>query len=89
MGVGMLPEEAFGSVPLPTDWVDTTESQRILRYQQRDFDDYIHDMLELVGSKRVWIKTFRPLVRQFLLAKSPYYSRGESVPGRPAPRSVS
>jgi nucleoside-diphosphate-sugar epimerase len=89
MGVGMLPEEAFGTVPFPTDWVDTAESQRILRYQQRDFDDYVDDMLELAGAKRDWIKAFRPLVRQFLLSKSPYYAKGKAVRGRPAPRSVS
>jgi nucleoside-diphosphate-sugar epimerase len=89
MGVGMLPEEAFGQVPFPTDWVDTTESQRLLRYQQRDFDDYINDILELAGARRDWIRAFRPLVRQYLLAKSPYYSRDRTVRGKPAPRSVS
>ena len=29
LGVGMLPEEAFGTVPFPTDWLDTTESQAL------------------------------------------------------------
>ena len=31
MGVGMLPEQAFGSVPFCTDWLDTSESHRLLR----------------------------------------------------------
>ncbi|MDI7277393.1 MAG: NAD(P)-dependent oxidoreductase, partial [Anaerolineae bacterium] len=40
MGIGILPEDAFASKPFGTDWMDTTESQRLLRYQQRDLDDY-------------------------------------------------
>jgi len=33
MGVGRLPEEAFGSEPAYMDWLDTEESQRLLQYQ--------------------------------------------------------
>ena len=43
MGVGMLPERAFGSIPFPTDWVDSAEGQRLLRYQRRDLRDYVAD----------------------------------------------
>ncbi|MFQ5615640.1 MAG: NAD-dependent epimerase/dehydratase family protein, partial [Anaerolineales bacterium] len=32
MGIGMLPEEAFSSTPYHTDWMDTSESQRLLDY---------------------------------------------------------
>jgi UDP-glucose 4-epimerase len=72
MGVGMLPEEAFGSTPFCTDWVDTTESQSILRYQQRDFGDYLREMTALLGYRRHLIRLFRPAVRAWLLRKSPY-----------------
>ena len=45
----MLPEEAFGTTPFPTDWVDTAESQRLLDYQRRDLGDYIQEMVTLLG----------------------------------------
>ena len=77
MGVGMLPEEAFSRVPFPTDWLDTKESQELLHYQQRDLDDYVRDMLALIGYKRYFISLFRPLVRRRLLARSPYYREAQ------------
>ena len=73
MGVGMLPEEAFSTVPFATDWMDTAESQDILRYQTRGFDDYIEEMVSLLGYRRHLIRAFRPLVRRWLLNKSSHY----------------
>ena len=72
MGLGMLPDEAFGTTPFPTDWLDTAESQRLLGYQQRDLGDYVQDLVELVGTRRHLIRLFRPLVRRWLLEKSSY-----------------
>jgi nucleoside-diphosphate-sugar epimerase len=72
-GVGMLPEEAFGTTPFPTDWIDTTESQTLLDYQQRDLGDYIQEMVALLGYRRHLIRLFRPIVRRWLLKKSPYF----------------
>ena len=34
MGLGRLPEEAFGNEPAYMDWLDTEESQRLLQYQE-------------------------------------------------------
>jgi len=73
MEVGMLPEQAFGSVPFCTDWLDTSESQRLLRYQRGDLGDYIEEMVSLLGYRRYLIRAFRPLVRRWLLRKSPYF----------------
>jgi nucleoside-diphosphate-sugar epimerase len=88
MGVGKLPEEAFGSTPFCTDWVDTTESQRLLNYQRRDLGDYIQEMIALLGYRRYLIRAFRPIVRYWLLKKSPYLrdsrSRGGIRPGEVA-----
>jgi UDP-glucose 4-epimerase len=72
MGVGMLPEEAFTTTPFPTDWLDTSESQRVLQYQQRDLDDYVQELAQLLGVKRHLTRLFRPIVRYFLLRRSPY-----------------
>lgn len=75
LGLGMLPEDAFGTTPFATDWVDTVESQRVLNYQQRDLSHYIRDMKATLGFRRHLIRLFRPLVRAYLLRKSPFYQQ--------------
>lgn len=78
LGVGTLPDEAFGSTPFPTDWVDTVESQRLLNYQRRDLGDYIEEMKVAFGFRRYLIRPFRPLIRRWLLGKSPYYRQART-----------
>jgi short-subunit dehydrogenase len=73
MGVGKLPAEAFGQEQFCTDWVDTSESQRLLDYQRRNFDDYLDDMAAVAGIKRYLIRLFRPLARFWLLRKSSHF----------------
>jgi nucleoside-diphosphate-sugar epimerase len=75
MGIGMLPEAAFSSVPFPTDWLDTAESQALLRYQRHDLDDYAAEMRARLGLRRHAVRLIRPLARRWLLSKSPYYPR--------------
>ena len=75
MGVGMLPEDAYSTVPFCTDWLDTAESQRLLHYQRDDFDDYVRDLKALLGYRRYLVWLFRPIVRQSLLRESPFYRR--------------
>lgn len=73
LGVGMLPEAAFSATPFPTDWLDTSASQALLHYQQRDLHDYVVDMRRYLGYRRILIRAFRPLVRRTLLSQSPYW----------------
>ncbi|MCX6028308.1 MAG: NAD(P)-dependent oxidoreductase [Chloroflexi bacterium] len=73
MGVGRLPERAFNTVPFATDWLETSEGQRLLDYQRLGLDDYLHDMTRLLGFRRHLIQAFRPAVRRILLARSAYY----------------
>lgn len=79
VGVGMLQDEAFSSTPFCTDWMDTSESQRLLHFQTRDLGDYLEEMKKLLGPRRFWVRLFRPLVRRWLLSRSPYYGRSVSV----------
>ncbi len=72
LGIGMLPAEAFGHEPFATDWVDSQESQQLLGYQSRTFDDYLKDMQRTIGWRRPFIRLFRPIVRRWLLRRSPY-----------------
>jgi UDP-glucose 4-epimerase len=78
MGVGPLPDEAFGRVPFPTDWLDTEESQRLLAYQRYTLDDYVRDMQGRLGHRRRLVRVVRPLVRYVLLKQSPHYQAGRA-----------
>jgi nucleoside-diphosphate-sugar epimerase len=74
VGIGMLPESAFGTVPFCTDWLDTTESQKLLHYQRYTLDDYVKDLRKLLGFRRALTRWLRPIARAALLRKSPYYN---------------
>lgn len=73
VGVGPLPAEAFTTVQYSVDWLDTTESQKLLNYQQRTLADYIQDTQQIMGFRQPLVKLLRPLVRRWLLSHSPYY----------------
>lgn len=72
VGVGMLPEEAFTTVPFPTDWLDTAESQQVLKFQEHTLQDYVREIKSLLGFRRIGIRLFRPLIRRWLLQQSPW-----------------
>ena len=63
MGIGTLPESAFGSEPYSTDWLDTEESQRLLHYQRYSFDDIMQQLTRIVGYKRRLTALVRPAAR--------------------------
>jgi nucleoside-diphosphate-sugar epimerase len=70
VGVGALPEEAFGPEPMFADWLDTDESQRLLAYQAHTYDDALDEIARKLGAKRYALTLARPLVRRFLLKYS-------------------
>jgi len=72
VGIGMLPEKAFSSKPFYTDWMDTKESQKLLNYQKHTLDDFIKDIKASLGFKRHLVKIVKPVIRYWLLRKSPY-----------------
>jgi len=73
LGIGRLPDQAFGFASAYTDWLDTTESQRLLQYQQHSFEDLVQETASLLGYKRYLVPLVRPLVRWWLLKQSPYF----------------
>lgn len=73
MGIGMLPEYAFGIHPYTTDWLDTEESQRLLRYQRYSFEDIMRQLARIAGMRRSLTRLVRPVARWWLLRMSPYY----------------
>jgi len=73
LGIGVLPDEAFGKNCYHTDWMDTEESERILKYQKHTYDDFLKEQAEIFGWRAGLVKSFRPIVRCYLLLQSPYY----------------
>jgi short-subunit dehydrogenase len=73
LGIGSLPENAFSREPFATDWLDTSESQMILNFQTRTFEDYIKDLKKAFGFKRYLFRALAPIIKKFLLSRSPYY----------------
>ena len=78
MGIGMLPDSAFRVATKPeeyfyTDWLDTEESQRLLQFQTRTFEDYVEEMKSQLGILKYAVTLFKGLARKRLLKASPYY----------------
>ncbi len=75
LGIGMLPEQAFGEKCYHTDWMDTEESQKLLKYQRHTYDNFLKEQAKIFGKRAFFIKLFRPIIRWYLLCQSPYYQK--------------
>ena len=78
MGLELPPESAFRTAEKPeewyyTDWLDTTRSQEILKYQQRTYEEFIEEFKKGIGFKRHLAKLFKGQAMKQILAASPYY----------------
>lgn len=72
--LGAVVPIAFAAAPYHTDWMDTTESQRLLNYQRVSFEDYLRELRASLGGWQYLILLFRPLIRYWMLQQSPYYA---------------
>lgn len=84
VGIGMLPETAFSTVPFNIDWLDTRESQRVLNFQHHTLDDYVAELRAALGYRRSLVVLMRPAIRAWLLRQSPYYRQAQ-LKKRPVP----
>jgi len=75
MGIGMFPDEAFTKKEYVVDWLDTAESQRLLKYQRHTFDEIVAEIAALLGWKRFFVPLARPFVRHSILKMSPYWKK--------------
>jgi UDP-glucose 4-epimerase len=73
MGVDPLPDEAFSTAEYATDWVDTEQSQALLRYQRHTFDDITAAVAASMPWRRRLATAAGPLARAAILRLSPYY----------------
>lgn len=70
LGVAPLPATAFGDGDFYMDWMDTTESQRLLRFQRHSFEDFRRGMAHYLRWYRRLLWPVRPVVRLVLLQLS-------------------
>jgi short-subunit dehydrogenase len=84
LGIGMLPESAFGHTRFNIDWMDTAESEQLLHYQRHGYGDYVAGMRRLLGARRFFIRALGPIIRAAVLQKSPYYRAHPNFAGKVA-----
>jgi nucleoside-diphosphate-sugar epimerase len=84
LGIGPIPEDAFVRTGIPRllgDWVDTEESQRLLKYQRHGLAEYQADMRKDLGALVPLIRLLRPVATWFLVRGSPYLKENRRVRG--------
>jgi UDP-glucose 4-epimerase len=77
LGIKPLPAEAFGKSSYYTSWLDTEESERVLRFQRHTAADIERDLAKRLALLKPLIFLVRPLVRRHLLSHSGPY-RGDA-----------
>ncbi len=75
MGVGPPPEEAFSAREYVTDWIDSTEAQRLFGHQRHTFDQIVAEIAACLGWRRWFVPLARPFARRWMLRMSPYYRK--------------
>lgn len=66
-GIGAMPRDAFGTESFYTDWMDTEESQRLLRYQRHDFAHFREELHHQMRWKRPATRLLRAPIRWWML----------------------
>jgi nucleoside-diphosphate-sugar epimerase len=75
MGIEGLPRSAFKPGPplFFGDWLDTSESQALLKFQRHSLQDFYAWATKKAGYKRYLMKLISPLAKRAMLKMSPYY----------------
>lgn len=74
LGIAPLPREAFGERLFYSDWLESEESDQLLRYRQHGFQTYLDELRDLVGPARHLIRPFAGVARAYMLAHSRPYA---------------
>ncbi|MFN7950725.1 MAG: NAD(P)-dependent oxidoreductase [bacterium] len=74
LGIAPLPRAAFGERMFYSDWLESDESEALLRYRQHGFQTYLDELRALVGPARHLIRPFAGLARAYMLAHSRPYA---------------
>jgi nucleoside-diphosphate-sugar epimerase len=84
LGLAPLPAAAFGDADFYTDWMDTAESERLLRFQGHSFEDFRAGMAHYLRWYRWLSWPVRPLVRRALLQLSGPWKRRDAAVSKEA-----
>ncbi|MFW9779525.1 MAG: NAD-dependent epimerase/dehydratase family protein [Candidatus Heimdallarchaeota archaeon] len=77
MGIGGMPDDVFKQAQSDSDWyythwMDTTESQEVLQYQNITYDQYLRDKKKPNILNRFLMFFIGPFIKRSLIKKSPY-----------------
>ena len=72
MGMGQLDENCFAKEDYFIDWMDTGESQALLRFQNHDFEGAMRSFMAPFKKLRPVIRLFAPFIRRSLERQSPW-----------------
>ncbi|MHA1157046.1 MAG: NAD-dependent epimerase/dehydratase family protein [Candidatus Heimdallarchaeota archaeon] len=75
MGIGSIPDEAFGGSIYHSSFLSSEESNKMLNYQHHSYDDIISDMRKYNELVISIAKLLKPIIRRFILNQSPYYKK--------------
>ncbi len=81
MGLGgayFLPSGAFSQKGYHCAFMDTEESQRVLRYQTRSLIDHYKDVRRAMRLKRIAANVLRGPIQASIIAMSPYLEQGKA-----------
>lgn len=74
VGIGSLPDSVFSPEALQGGaWMNTSESEKLLKFQRCSYDDHCAEIIEKAGAKRNIIKALSPAIRWYLKRMSPFY----------------
>jgi nucleoside-diphosphate-sugar epimerase len=68
-----LAESDFGEAALYADWADTSQAQRLLRFQHHSFDDFKRENYEKFAAIRPFVQPFSPVIKRLLKFSLRFY----------------
>lgn len=78
IGIGMLPDDAFGGGTFEMDWMETAESQELLGYQRHTWEDFRAGFMDGMRMTRWMLRPLRPVARRGLLQFSEPWKKRRS-----------
>lgn len=73
-GLGPIPRSAFKPGPpyFFGDWLDTRESQALLKFQHHTLADFYDEQRKKAGAQRYLLRLLSPLINRYLMNQSPH-----------------
>ncbi|MEJ2293732.1 MAG: NAD(P)-dependent oxidoreductase [Candidatus Lokiarchaeota archaeon] len=89
LGKNFLPDFAYAKSDFHCGHMDTEQSQRLLKYQNHNLEDYYGEVKKKIGWKRNFTRIIRWMISLHLLRNSYYYQRFKFFKRRTGAFSIS